>query len=775
MSVKEVSVMKGLVIIGAFCFLLLVFLAPVTSAGSSSNTYYVSPPGSDANDGLSWGNAFANIQHAVDVASPGDTIFVGDGTYAENVLVDKEGLTIQSENGPAVTIVQTPNPDNHVFEVTANGVSIIGFTVRNATRYPNAGIFLSGSDNCNISNNTADGNYRGIYLNSSSNNTIENNTCRKSHDYSIFINSSSNITIKNNTCENSGSRGIYLNSSSNNTIENNICENSGNGIVLNSSSNNTIKNNTCSNNGVIGISLYDYSDYNILDNNTCVNNSNGIVLYQASNNTLVNNTCVNNRFNSILLSQSPNSTLGNDTVENSQYGISLVGDSGNSILENNTIDSNSYYGISLSASNNTLRNNIFVNNGLEAGGSNLVENNTVNGKPLVYLENESNRTITNAGQVILINCDNITVRDLSISNATVGVELRGTNNSEIVNNDVSNNPNGIRLYDSDNNILKNNTIENNWDCGILLSNSSNNTIENNTIGNNSMGIDLAYSSDNNSIEYNNVLNNYKGICSYARSSDNNVVHFNNIVGNSEYGAFSEGGYVFHAENNWWGDSSGPSRAGPGTGDGVSVGIVCVPWLDAPYPEGKPVEGVEEHEGIPIPTLLALAFILIPLLSLIAAFLYYRRDQARIMKIKHMRLVGLVAVILVGAVALVLGTHYLTREGELPEQPSPAQLEVTVSRSQFENWENWEPIILTATLTSGGDPVEGKTIEWSTSPFIGIGIGSAVTDSSGRAQSAVHLGFSSYSIHGQVVFTASFAGDNQYHAAEGYATVVIHYP
>ena len=120
-------------------------------------------------------------------------------------------------------------------------------------------------------------------------------------------------------------------------------------------------------------------------------------------------------------------------------------------------------------------------------------------------------------------------------------------------------------------------------------------------------------------------------------------------------------------------------------------------------------------------------------------------------------------------AIALGAYFVTRE----RGPSPTQLIVTASTPEVENF--LEPLVLTATLTSNGNPVEGKTIEWEASPNIGIGLGGGITDSSGRVQVSVSLIISSAKINGPVVFTASFAGDNQYQAAVDNTIVVIHYP
>jgi parallel beta-helix repeat protein len=210
------------------------------------------------------------IQWAVDNASAGDTIFVRDGTYTENVDVNKR-LTIRSENGSASTIIQAESSDDHVFEVTVDYVDISGFTVQDTTGTYKAGIYLNNADHCTISENTASNNYAGIYLNSSSTNYLTGNTA--SNNYA----------------------GIYLNSSSTNYLTGNTASNNYDGIDLFDSSTNYLTGNTASNN-YDGIDLV-WCTNNILTGNTASDNDEGIRLYLSSNNLIFHNNLVNNTNN----------------------------------------------------------------------------------------------------------------------------------------------------------------------------------------------------------------------------------------------------------------------------------------------------------------------------------------------------------------------------------------------------------------------------------------------------------------------------------------------
>jgi len=283
----------------------------------------------------------------------------------------------------------------------------------------------------------------------------------------------------------------------------------------------------------------------------------------------------------ICLNATSHCSISDNNVTNNCYGIYL-NSSSNTPLTSNTVSNNTFTGIYLdSSSNNTLTSNTFTADGLVVSDSynNTVDNNTVNGKPLVYFEDTSNQTITDAGQVVLVNCDNITVANLNLSNASVGVELWGTNSSEIRNNTVSNtifgiglmefssnnnnltnntaNSNGIGIYLSSswnstltnntansnnhcgiylsacwNNTLTNNTAWNNTNYGITLLSSSNNTLRNNTASSNEYGINLL-SSSNNTLTDNTANSNDHGISLLVLSSGNNLT--SNTANSNKYG------------------------------------------------------------------------------------------------------------------------------------------------------------------------------------------------------------------------------------------------
>jgi len=187
----------------AVIFAMLAFL----SVGcTSATTHYVNPGES--------------IQAAVNAADPDDTITVRDGIYTENVDVNVDNLTIQSENGTTKTIIKAKDPKHPVFYVGGSYVNIIGFTVTGTTYYiTHGGIHIRydakyKADHCNIYNNNCSNNQNGIFV-YSSNNILFNNNCSKNSYSGIYVWGTN--TIYNNNCSNNFF-GILVDDSINNSF-----------------------------------------------------------------------------------------------------------------------------------------------------------------------------------------------------------------------------------------------------------------------------------------------------------------------------------------------------------------------------------------------------------------------------------------------------------------------------------------------------------------------------------------------------------------------------
>ncbi len=338
----------------------------------------------------------------------------------------------------------------------------------------------------------------GIYISDTTKYFIIRNCYVDAEGYGIYISSVADgtATIANNTCNNNLYIGITLGGSGSSTVINNTCRNNNYGIYLSNSDSSTVINNTCSNNNEYGIYL-DYSGSSTVVNNTCNNIDFSIYLRYSSSSTVANNTCSNNNVYGIFLRYSDDSTVANNMCNNNNYIGIFLEDSGSSTVVNNTC-SNNNYGIFLSGSDSlTVVDNTFTNCGLYTIGgsidtylSHTVENNWVNGKKLGYYTNLESTIIGEPvyGQLILVNCTNVTVRDQILNKASVGLSLHYCTYSIINNNTCSNNYyRGIYLGTSTFFVVTYNLLQENGGYGIYLVFSDNNLIHHNNFVDNNLG------------------------------------------------------------------------------------------------------------------------------------------------------------------------------------------------------------------------------------------------------------------------------------------------
>jgi len=113
---------------------------------------------------------YSIIQNAINISSEGDIIFIYNGTYYENIDINKSISLIGEDKEK--TIIKGKNSLN-VITLKAQWINITGFTVQEGKI---SGICIESSRNCNIYQNIINYNSIGINIISSNNIIVFNNT-----------------------------------------------------------------------------------------------------------------------------------------------------------------------------------------------------------------------------------------------------------------------------------------------------------------------------------------------------------------------------------------------------------------------------------------------------------------------------------------------------------------------------------------------------------------------------------------------------------------------
>lgn len=542
---------------------------------------------------------FSKIQEAINAANPGDTVYVSNGTYYENIIVNKKDLRLLGEY-KGNTIIDGSGTGTVVYVVEPN-VTVDGFTIRNSgTETGDSGIFLYSSDCC-LKNNIIENCTSGIQLGNSHRNYIVDNIIQN-NIYAIYLRLSWNNTFKdniiqNNTCgiclrDQSNNNCLYHNGFINNTKQVEML-----GVISKNCWNATwpsggnywsdylgVDEKSGPNQDLPGGDGMGDTPYNVIDEEkdyhprllTVHNVDTGLhyfLIQKAvdAEETRDNHTikvdrsiCYENvRVYKSLTLQGENETttiidgggsgkvlfvtavnvkISNFTLRNGRYGLH-IDKCGGAVLRNIRIANNSY---SFLVSGTELPH--FIND--------VDDSNWVDDKRIYYLVNKQDllidgSTYADLGFLGLISCTNITVQNLNLTRNGQGLLLASTNSSTITHVTASNNGYGFYLFDCSGNSIDGNNITSN-DNGVKLLGCHGNNITNNNIRD---GIYL--SGSGNIIANNNITDSLNGIC-LVDSFGNNII--NNTIAKNVY-------------NLWLGSSNNNSITGNNLTDS-ECGIYC---------------------------------------------------------------------------------------------------------------------------------------------------------------------------------------------------------
>ena len=296
-----------------------------------------------------------------------------------------------------------------------------------------------------------------------------------------------------------------------------------------------------SNNGILyvgGSGPNNYTSINIAID--AANNGNTIFVY---NGTYCENIIIDKSIN--LIGEEKNTTvidgkrIGNTihikTEDVVVSGFTITNSSGDSWFHagvrisasNNTIYGNSINNNNLGVfckkvTNITLYNNTFVGDSItfslydndtepvpfcEKYFIHSVFNNTVNGKKIYYILNQKDFIVPeDAGQIIAVNCSNLTIKYLNLSNADYGCILVSCSDCLIEHTNISFGDGMLWIINSKNNLVQYNYISHNFEGICIDGGSTKNVIRYNVISNNEIfEIILEDGSNYNTICKNNFI------------------------------------------------------------------------------------------------------------------------------------------------------------------------------------------------------------------------------------------------------------------------------
>jgi parallel beta-helix repeat protein len=281
-------------------------------------------------------NPYKTINDGIYNSTEEDTIYVFNGTYIENLTIEKS-LNLIGENNK-ITIIDG-NYNYYVIRVIEDGVNIENFTIRNSGGYKgNSGIKIESNHNkiaqCKFYRTKS-----GIYIHNSNNNQIKSCIFHTNGE-GVFIESSNNCIIEESALYHNGIS-INIQNSRNINITNCYEHTSGYGYFINNSENINIT--SCA--------IYDNND-----------NGGGLLITFCENICIFNCNIVHNGHGLNIYACSDIRVLNSDFVWNAHLAIRIGEKTSKLLIEKCNITDGFRYGISAERCRFKLRkNNIHSN------------------------------------------------------------------------------------------------------------------------------------------------------------------------------------------------------------------------------------------------------------------------------------------------------------------------------------------------------------------------------------------------------------------------------
>ncbi|HKJ27974.1 MAG TPA: sortase [Anaerolineales bacterium] len=463
------------------------------------------------------GGCYTTIQAAIDAASAGDTINVAAGTYVEDLAIDKALILL----GPNSSV--NPNTGARVSEAI----------IHPATSNPDPAVctvmaYISVND-VTIKGFTFDGDNpnltSGVPIGSA-----DVDACEILAGYEGM----GNITVENNILRHSTYSAIDFY----------------NYIVADATSNNYIR-------------------YNLIENigETTYNWGIGVLIYNNFYADVTNNVLQNVRVgiqtgNFYQANTGATGSISNNTINSWRLGIfhnlwyqnaSVIPVSNNTINAISSADSTKFNGILLSS--------------WQGSADTTLQNNTINIGTISQAES-AGYNIWNTPTTAAL-----TISGGSVTGGEYGVFVNNFEGYSSNARDTSILIDGIQ-------------VKNAAAAGVYVKDSSSNTngatvdatLQNMEIINSNTGVLVSGSDASANIDINTIAGNTIGVSVELASTA--ALSCNSIYNNSTFGVSNTTLSLINAENNWWGDASGPYHATTnptGTGDTVSDNVDFDPW------------------------------------------------------------------------------------------------------------------------------------------------------------------------------------------------------